>query len=341
MGVWLSKRTAEKYKILDDPKARPDKLQAKPIPFLGGTGFAVICIVLMSVLWLVNKYNWFGLTDLLNQNLYYSFRLYWVLTAGIILLIGGFIDDKFALSSKWLMFYIFLAIFLAVVGGGLKIEAFSYPFDLFLPTFGFLPQLLAFVWILLCVSATKFLDGADGLASSVGLIGLLSIASVSLFENVYQPLIFLFAIIWASGIISFLGFNFPNAKVYLGEGGSEIIGFAIGVLSILSGAKVATAATVIGWFILDIIFVFTLRFINKKPLFKADRTHWHHRLIDLGLSKIQVLGVTVLILLITAQTGLLFPTQYKVFVLLAQSIFLILIFGITAYLGRTRRVFKT
>jgi len=335
-GVWLSKKIAEKYKILDDPKARPDKLQHKPIPFLGGSGFALVCTVLISLLWLINKYDWFNLGDFLNQNLYYPFRLYWIIIAIFILLVGGFLDDKFTLSSKWLMTYIFTAIFIAVFGGGLKIEVFSYPFDIFLPTFGYLPQVLAFVWILLCVSATKFLDGADGLASTAGLIALLSIASVSLFQNVYQPLIFLFALIWASGIVAFLGFNFPNAKVYLGEAGSEIIGFVIGVLAILSGAKVATATTVIGWFILDVVFVFTLRLLNKKPLFKADRTHWHHRLIDLGFSKIQVLAITALILLITAHTGLLFPTQYKVFVLLSQSIFLIIIFGITVYLGKRK-----
>jgi UDP-GlcNAc:undecaprenyl-phosphate GlcNAc-1-phosphate transferase len=99
----------------------------------------------------------------------------------------------------------------------------------------------------------------------------------------------------------------------------------MGVLSILSGAKVATASTVIGWFILDVIVVMFLRFVNKKPLFKADRTHLHHRLADLGLNKIQVLTLIAVTSLTTAHTGLLFPTQYKIFVLPTQLIFLILL----------------
>jgi UDP-GlcNAc:undecaprenyl-phosphate GlcNAc-1-phosphate transferase len=221
--------------------------------------------------------------------------------------------------------YINLGIAIAVFAGGLKIEAFAYPFDFILPKVTFLPQLLAYFWILVCTSATKFLDGHDGLAATISVIGFLSIASVSLFPNVYQPLIFLFALIWGCSTISFLFFNFPNASLYLGESGSEILGFMMGVLSILSGAKVATASTVIGWFILDVVVVLFLRFANKKPLFKADRTHLHHRLADLGLNKIQVLTIIALTSLTTAHTGLLFPTQYKIFILPLQLLFLILL----------------
>ena len=303
---------------MDDPSKRPDKKQKQPVPFLGGVGFSLICVILMSVLWIMNKYNIFGATDLLQQNLIYNFRLYWIIFGILIMVIGGIIDDRYALSSKWLALYIIFAIAVSVFGGGLKIEAFSYPFNLFLPTFGFLPQILAFVWILACTAATKFLDGHDGLVGSIGFISFLSIASISLFDNVFQPLIFLFAVLWAAGLLSFSFFNFPEAKLYLGEAGAEITGFMIGVLSILSGAKVATTSTVIGWFILDFIFVIILRFIQKRPLFKADRSHWHHRLVDIGLNKVQVLVVTVLILLITAHTGLLLPTEQKIFVLAFQ-----------------------
>lgn len=326
--TYFSKKIAQKYDILDNPKSRPDKRQSDPIPLLGGVGITFVSIFLMSILWIINKYNFFNLSSFLNQNLIYNFRLYWVLIGGLILVIGGTLDDKLSLSSKWLFLYINLGIATTVFGGGLKIETFAYPFDFILPNVLFLPQILAYIWILVCTSATKFLDGHDGLATSVSLIGFLSIASVSLFPNVYQPLIFLFALIWVSSTISFLFFNFPNANLYLGESGSEILGFMIGVLSILSGAKVATASTVIGWFILDIVVVMFLRLANKKPLFKADRTHLHHRLIDLGLNKIQVLTLIVITSITTAHTGLLFPTHYKVFVLPSQFLFLIIIIQI-------------
>jgi UDP-GlcNAc:undecaprenyl-phosphate/decaprenyl-phosphate GlcNAc-1-phosphate transferase len=301
-----------------------------PIPFLGGVGFIIICSLLMSILWLFNKFDIFSSAEFLSQNLIYQFRLYWVLAAVCIMTIGGIIDDKYTLSSKWLASYILLSVIIAVVGGGLKIEAFSYPFNLFLPTFGFLPQLLAFIWILACTAATKFLDGHDGLVASVSIVSLLSIASISLFSNVAQPLICLFAVIWAGGLSSFLFFNFPEARLYLGESGAEVVGFMIGVLSILSGAKVATASTVIGWFILDFILVIIVRYLQKRPLFKADRSHWHHRLIDTGLNKIQVLVLTVIIMLCTAHLGLMLPTEKKGYVLVSQLALLLvfLIFGL-------------
>jgi UDP-GlcNAc:undecaprenyl-phosphate/decaprenyl-phosphate GlcNAc-1-phosphate transferase len=321
--IYFSRKLALKFHILDDPKKRPDKKQKAPVPFLGGVGFILVCSLLMSVLWLFNKFDIAGASTLLSQNLIYHFRLYWILIAIGIMTIGGIIDDKYALSSKWLAMYVVLAIIVAVVGGGLKIEAFSYPFNLFLPTSGFLPQVLAFIWVLACTAATKFLDGHDGLVGSVSIVSLLSIASISLFSNVAQPLIFLFALIWAGGVSAFLFFNFPDAKLYLGESGAEVVGFIIGVLSILSGAKVATASTVIGWFILDFILVIILRYIQKRPLFKADRSHWHHRLVDMGLNKIQVLVATVIVMLGTAHLGLMLPTEKKGYVLVSQFILLL------------------
>ncbi len=337
VATYCGRLLAIRYNILDDPSKRPDKKQKRPVPFLGGVGFSLICIFLMSLLWLMNKYDIADSYALLSQNLIYHFRLYWIIVAMFIMIVGGVVDDKYALSSKWLALYIIFAVGLAVIGGGLKIEAFSYPFNLFLPTFGFLPQLLAFIWILACTASTKFLDGHDGLVGSISFITLLSIASVSLFDNVFQPLIFLFAIVWATGVLSFTVFNFPDAKLYLGEAGAEITGFIIGVLSILSGAKIATTSTVIGWFILDFIFVIILRYIQKRPLFKADRSHWHHRLIDLGLNKIQVLTVTVIVLLVTAHTGLLLPTEKKIYILAIQFV-LLLIFLISLQVIKTRKL---
>ena len=320
---------AVKYKFLDDPKSRTDKKQKAPIPFLGGVGFVVVCSILCSLLWLINKYNWFDGTELLQQNLIYPFRLYWIMFAIAIMLVGGIIDDKFALSSKWLFLYILIAVAVAVFFGGLKIEFFAYPVSIVVPQIFYLPELLAFFWILACTASTKFLDGHDGLVATTSIIALFCIASVSMFTNVNQPLIFLFSITWIFGIISFLVFNFPEAKLYLGESGSEIVGFVIGVLAILSGAKVATTSTVIGWFILDFIFVLWIRFSNHNPLFKADRNHWHHRLVALNLNKYQVLSFTAFCILLTSHIGLFFPSNYKILAIVFQILVIILIYFIS------------
>jgi UDP-GlcNAc:undecaprenyl-phosphate/decaprenyl-phosphate GlcNAc-1-phosphate transferase len=264
-------------------------------------------------------------------------NLFWILISVIILVVGGYYDDKYHLPPKKMFVPILASLLIAVIGGGLKIEVLSYPFAAILPNIGLLHSLFAFIWIGFCLTATKFLDGLDGLVTTVGIIGFFSIASVSLFANVNQPLVFGFAMIWAAGLIGFLPYNFPDAKLYLGEGGSEIIGFVVGVLSILSGAKVATSGTVIGWFILDIILVMVARLVQHKNPFRGDRLHWHFRLIDMGLSKLQVLSLTAIIIIITSQSGLFFPTEYKVYVLLSQAVILLAVFGVSLILYQKRK----
>ncbi len=324
--LWLARR----FDIVDDPKSNPNrKLQKIPIPLLGGTGFALVATLLMGIIWRANEMSWFNFGAELSKNLE-PFNLLWVAIAIVILLIGGFIDDNFRASSPIQLIFINIVVLITVFGGGVTVDSLSYPFNQVLPELPLLPEILAYFWLLFCVGATKFLDGHDGLVSSVGIIALLSIASVAIFSNVDQPMIFIFALIWVAAIAGFLPFNFPNARLYLGEGGSEIIGFIIGVLAILSGAKIATASTVIGWFIIDLFFVWFLRILDRRnPFSSGDRLHWHFRLVDLGLSKLTVLVVTIIILIVTAQSGLLIETEHKPYLLAGQVVFLLAIFSLT------------
>lgn len=355
-------KIAKKYQIVDDPSFNPErKNQIKSIPLLVGSGFVVSSMFFCGVVWLVRKnfitsikpnFLWqnlsnflkfiFGFWDLQkdagNQELQISkilgqnlepFQLLVIFLGLIILLLAGFLDDKFQFKSKVMVLPTFLAISLAVFGGSLKIETLSYPFDKILSENNFLPYILAFVWIGLCVSATKFLDGHDGLVGSIGVINFLVIACVSLFFDVNQPLLFVFSLIWVSGILGFLPFNLPDAKAYLGEGGAQAIGFMIGVLSILSGAKVATATTVMGWFIYDFIFVILYRIWNRKRPLGGDRNHWHYRLLDMGFNKVQVLKITILIVLISSFLGIILSGQQKLYFLMFQAVFFFFLFGIT------------
>jgi UDP-GlcNAc:undecaprenyl-phosphate/decaprenyl-phosphate GlcNAc-1-phosphate transferase len=340
-GTWLSLSLARRLQIWDDPKSEPSrKKQITVVPLMGATGTVIVATGLNGFTWLANKFDIFGLRQLLEHNLT-PFRLAWVFVSLAILLVAGFLDDTGKASNKWRFGLVGLALIISVFLGGLQIPSLSAPFNEFLPNLAFLPQILAFLWLGFCLFTTKVLDGHDGLVASVGIVGFLTIASVSLFPNVYQPLIFVFALVWAFSLIGFLPFNFPHARLYLGEGGSMMIGFMIGVLSILSGAKVATTGTVIGWFIIDLLFVWFLRILDKRnPLTSADRNHWHQRLHDIGLNKYQVLSFTVMVILVSGQLGLQLATQNKVFVLVSQGVFLLLVFGITFYYSQKKRTQK-
>ncbi len=326
---------ANKNKVLDDPKLEPErKKHEKPIPLLGGTGFVLTSLFLVLSVAFLEEFSLLPVS--LTTFDLTSFNLIWIALSFIVLLVGGYFDDKYNLSKKFVFSYILLAILIAIIPGGLQIHSLSYPFDEVIPDFFLIPPFLSFLWLGFCTSATKFLDGHDGLVSSVGIITFLNIAAISLFDNVNQPLIFVFSMIWVTGLLGFLIFNFPNARLYLGEGGSEAVGFSIGVFSILAGAKIATSSTVIGWFILDILFVIFLRKIKNRGMFAGDRLHWHFRLADLGLNKIQVLTLTTIVILATAHSGLLVSTEFKPIILSLQAFTLFILFSVTLFIGRAK-----
>ncbi len=329
LTLWIFLQS-QKWMIVDDPAIDSDrKFQDKPIPLLGGLSFVFVCGLATSLVWLIQKNNYLGLQNYLAQNLDYSFKILWILIGGLILMVGGILDDIYTFSTKRLFLWIFVGIWVAVFLGGLSINSFSFPFDKILPHNIFLGSFLAFVWIGLCISATKFLDGHDGLVGLVGVLNFFVIALVANFTNINQPLIVILALIWASGILGFLPYNVPNAKIYLGESASEVVGFVIGVLSILSGAKIATTTGIIGWFIFDLLLVIYLRKKSGKSIFAAGREHWHFRLLDSGLDKWQVLYVTLSILFVSSIFSLTLPTDYKLYSILGQFVILIIIFAIT------------
>jgi UDP-GlcNAc:undecaprenyl-phosphate/decaprenyl-phosphate GlcNAc-1-phosphate transferase len=311
--------------INDDPKsASKRKFQTNPVPLLGGTGACLAAITVMSVFWLLVKYH------ILDYGTYSNnlqpFKLVYVILAVLLMLGIGFLDDKIQLRPKWQFLAILAGISLVVFLGDVRISNIT--------TYGnidyWISILLTFTWLGFATASTKFLDGHDGLVASVGILNFLTIASIALTTKINQPLIFIFSMIWVFALSVFLFYNFPNATSYLGEGASEVIGFMIGTLAILSGAKVATALSILGWFIADIFLVWSIRiYEGRNPITSADRNHWHYRLLAFGLNKIQVLIITWVILIISSYIGLYGNTLEKSILILTQIIVLLTIYYFT------------
>jgi UDP-GlcNAc:undecaprenyl-phosphate GlcNAc-1-phosphate transferase len=163
-------------------------------------------------------------------------------------------------------------------------------------------DIFTFIWLLGMIYTTKLLDGLDGLVSGVGVIGGLFIFLTALFNsNPAQPDIALLAIILVGCFLGFLVFNFNPARIFLGESGSTLAGFLLGVLSIVSGSKVAVTLILMGLPILDLLWTIIRRLIEKKnPFTAADRKHLHHRLLDAGFS---VRKAVILLYILTAVFG--------------------------------------
>jgi UDP-GlcNAc:undecaprenyl-phosphate/decaprenyl-phosphate GlcNAc-1-phosphate transferase len=319
---------AKKLGLIDHPDS-DRKFHDSPIP-LSGINLSIILALGLSTV--IFYWREIGLGDYfqLTKNPENIVDWWWIVAGIAVILVGGFLDDKFRLKTWQLAIPINIALLLIVLGGNLQIKAFSYPFDAILPNITFLHSFLAWVWLGLCLSTTKFLDGHDGLVTSVGIVNLSVIAVVAALPGIDQPLVWGICLVWIASLLGFLPFNLPKARSYIGEAGSEIVGLMIGVLSILSGAKLATSFSIVGWFLLDLVLVFAIRIRNGKSPLAAGREHWHFRLLDYGFSRWQVLGISLSLITFTGIFGAFLPTVYKPFIILFEAVVLGVIFGITS-----------
>jgi UDP-GlcNAc:undecaprenyl-phosphate/decaprenyl-phosphate GlcNAc-1-phosphate transferase len=156
--------------------------------------------------------------------------------------------------------------------------------------FQFAPLAVAFTffWIVGMMNAVNWMDGLDGLAGGVSAIACLVLFGVSLLQDPPQTTIAYLPLILAAAIFGFLRYNFHPAQIFMGDSGSMFLGFALAVISIIGGAKVATALLVMGVPILDVAYVILFRVLRGRSPLQADRGHLHHRLYDLGMGQSQI-----------------------------------------------------
>jgi len=271
--TWLVLRLALKMKIVDRPGAER-KLHQKPIPLLGGLG---IFLAFFLVLFFVRK-------ELIVGTLTYHHWL-WFFVGACFLMIGGILDDKCNLRPKQQIIWPLLAV-ACILAGGIGIEKITNPFGDFFYFTSLASVGFTIVWLLAMMYATKLLDGLDGLVSGISSIGGLIIFLFTITTKYYQPDIAIVALIFAAACAGFLVWNWHPAKIFLGEGGSLLLGYILGVLAIISGGKIAIALLVLGLPLLDLGWTILRRlWAGKNPFGFSDRQHLHHRLLDLGLGQ--------------------------------------------------------
>lgn len=268
----LVKRLALKLKAVDQPGAER-KIHASPTPLLGG--LAIFSAFFLTLYFVQDK--------LLAGNLLPRHWLGFFIGAAILML-GGFLDDKYKLKPGQQIIFPLLAI-VSLIAGGVEIEKITNPLGGFI-YLGFWSAPLIALWLLGMMYTTKLLDGLDGLVTGVVAIGGLIIFLFTMSPKYYQPDIGLAALILAATSLGFLIFNWHPAKIFLGEGGSLFLGYALGVLAIISGGKIAIALLILGIPILDVLWTIIRRALAGVNPFKfADRKHLHFRLLDLGLGQ--------------------------------------------------------
>ena len=258
---------------------RPDgvrKRHASPVPRVGGIAIA-LSYALTFVIALVLPFSY-------TQVLHNSFNSIWRLAipAGVVFVVG-LLDDLFGLSATKKLAGILIGCLLAL-WAGLRV-------DIHLLTTSAHPVVSAAItvlWLVGCTNAFNLIDGMDGLAAGVGFLATIAMILAGLTQG-NLPLV-LATLPLAGCLLGFLFYNFNPASVFLGDGGSLLIGFLLGSYGALWSEKSVTLVALVAPALamsvpmLDVGLSIVRRFLRNRPIFEADRGHIHHKLLDRGLT---------------------------------------------------------
>ena len=283
-------KIARKIGAVDVPKDKR-RMHTKAMPKFGGP--AVILGFLVSMIYLIIIMSIEGSLDLFAEQEYGRKLLGVLLGIGIIGITGVLDDTRTLKAWQQLIGQVLAAI--VVVSFGIRIEHLNIPFLYRIGLSEAFSTILTVVWIVGVTNSINLIDGLDGLSSGISLISCVSLLIIFLMNG--SPMIATIIVTAISGaLVGFLPFNFSPAKTFIGDTGSNFLGFMLAVVSILGVAKTYTAAVIVlpvivlGLPIFDVLFAITRRIIKNKSIraaFRPDKGHLHHRLVKKGFTQRQ------------------------------------------------------
>ncbi|WP_054694998.1 glycosyltransferase family 4 protein [Syntrophomonas palmitatica] len=255
---------------VDSPDQR--KVHSRTMPRMGGTAiFLAFMITMIVCMHISGKYG-------------SSFA--GMLYGAALIFAVGLLDDIFQLSPLVKLSGQIIAAAIAIYGG-LVVHFVANPFDGFLQL-GYFAIPVTFLWIVGITNAINLIDGLDGLAAGVSVLAAVTMGIIAIIKG--QPLLAVAAFILAASILGFLPYNFNPARSFMGDSGSNFLGFVLACLAIMGTAKSAALISllmpvvILGIPIFDTCFAIVRRVYNKNPIFLPDKDHLHHRLLALGMS---------------------------------------------------------
>ena len=283
-------KIAERIGAVDVPKDKR-RMHTREMPKFGGP--AVIIGFLVSVFYLIIVMSLEKSLDLFTKELYGQ-KLIGLFLGILIITIVGILDDTKTLKPAQKLIGQVLATVVVIIFG-IKIEQITIPFLYQVGLSDAFSVILTILWIVGITNAINLIDGLDGLSSGITLIACISLLIIFCLNG--SPIIAIILITALIGaIVGFLPFNFAPAKTFIGDTGSNFLGFMLAVISILGIAKTYTLAVIIlpvivlGLPIFDVVWAIIRRIIKGKSLkavFKADKGHLHHKLVARGFSQKQ------------------------------------------------------
>jgi UDP-GlcNAc:undecaprenyl-phosphate/decaprenyl-phosphate GlcNAc-1-phosphate transferase len=273
----IARRIAISLRIVDHPDAHR-KLHREPVALCGGMTILLCSFAAAFFLPFLNS-------PIRNKFWEDPWPILGLIVGSLSIVALGMFDDRFNLRGRQKLFgQIAVAAWMAWAGYRMEgIGLFGVELD-----FGYLVIPISILWFLLTINSLNLIDGADGLCSSIGWIASAGIAAMATLGG--HSLEGTLAAGLAGSLLGFLVYNFPPAKVFLGDGGSMLIGLLLGALALRTSLKGATTVSLLGPVAIFAIPFFDSgmaiirRKLTGRSIFSTDRGHIHHSLLRWGLS---------------------------------------------------------
>ncbi len=259
-------RLAPALRMVDQPD--PRKVHAQPVARVGGIGIVLGALVAFLM--------WGPLTPLTQAYLF----------GAVVLFTFGALDDALELGHYPKFVGQFIAVIPVIWYGGLYVSRFPFFETLDVPVW--LCQVFTLVAVVGVINAVNHSDGLDGLAAGEVMLSLIVVGFFGFLARSLVLIVVVASVV--GGVLGFLRYNTHPARVFMGDSGSQFLGFSVAfaVVYLTQNANTAmspaAALLLLGLPVIDILAVFYLRWKGGMNLFKATRNHIHHRLLDLGFS---------------------------------------------------------
>ena len=309
-------KIAHKFKWYDDIDSR--KIHEGEIPRIGGIGIAssfFIPAISISLIFSIN------------------ISIFWSLLLGAAIInFVGILDDFKNLRPLY-KFIGQIAAALIVIFSGNYFTSFYIPFFGITVNSIFVGQTVTLIWIIGITNAVNLIDGMDGFSSSITAIISMAMGLAAFFSGNYTQSLMLF--ILSGSISGFLIFNFPPAKLFMGDSGSLFIGFVLASMPLYAlKGEISSYSLILGISFLLIPLYDTLgaiirRKIRGVPFHSPDMDHLHHKLLALGLSKKLIILFTDIVTLIVSGTAVMFviyKSNLYLYIQLAEWAVVLLLF---------------
>lgn len=296
---------SHKFKWYDDVDHR--KIHTGDMPHVGGLGIALSFASTVVIFIAVQKL-------FLPFSFITTIRLLPFFVGYFLIHLTGLIDD-FADLRAWYKFLIQIAAACGVAFSGYTFKVIDIPFSNITINLGSVAYPITIIWFVGACNAMNFLDGMDGLAGGASAIAAIFYSAIFLVLGQFTSAAIALAL--GGALVAFLVFNWPPARIFMGDGGSLFLGFALASLPFIEISDtvplmmVALPVSILLIPILDIFAAIIRRIRSRVVIYVPDRKHTHHKLLDFNLRQQQILAIMYVLCILPASAMLIWVISGK------------------------------